>query len=160
MRKWLALVLILVCIMPSAFADSAINKGREAAIRFNAYGKSYGTPQLDMDKMVTSGSGIIFPMDGYEVLFIFDSQNKIESAGVRLINESAAGDFLLSCMTIVSILGDIDYNAFGMILFQYSELRAGNEKSIPYFLAGDEFMMTAEYSDYKCLFAYANVKND
>lgn len=160
MKKLILFILIFVFITSSAAAEYKISKEDNAAIKFNAYGNSFGIPQLDSEKIIRSGNIVIFPMDGYDVMFLFDANEKIESAGVRMKSETAAGDFLLSCMTLVSMLGEFDYTSYGMILFQYSQIKSGKEESIPYAIAGDEFIIQSGPDGFVCLFAYANVKNE
>lgn len=156
MKKLIALILVFVCITCSAAAEFKIPNWENTLIKFNSYGKSFGAPELNREKMVRSGDSVIFQMAGYEVLFIFDKNDNIETAGVRLQNMTAAGDFLLSCMTIVSILGEIDIYSFGMIMFQFAEMKSGREQTIPNTISGDAFTMQAGPAGYIYTFAYAN----
>lgn len=157
MRKALTFLLVFCMVAVSASAELTIKKETETAIRFNASAKTFGAPVVDEKTMIQTGNTITFPMNGYDIIFMFDENNAVDIAGVRLYSETAAGDFLTSCMAMVTMFATVDFTAFGMILHQYGQLKSGAATSTPYSVKGDEYMMTPGNEDYLYLFAYANV---
>lgn len=159
MKKLLLFILAFVCLTSSAYANFVIPKEENAVIKFNAYGNAFGAPALDAESIILSGNMAISHMDGYDIAFMFDKDDKIKSAQAWLKDDSAAGNFLLSCMTLVSIFGDFDNYAYGMILFQYSQIKSGKESSVPHIIAGDKFQMLPPQPGYLCIFLYENEKD-
>ena len=155
MKKLLAVVLILVCVTGTASADTKAI-GKDVGITYNSYAKTVGVEELDLEQIQVSENIAMLSGTGYEVMFFVTADDKIEKAGIRLIDESASGPFLQACSILISTLGDMDLKAFGYALYQYGLVRKGDPDTIPYYIGTDAFSMYPAESPYIIYFIYLN----
>lgn len=155
MRKLLILVLVLCMCFSCAFADS-IPVEENVALMFNSWAGILGAKKIDQEKMVMVDNIAAFPCDGYDIMFFLTENNQVERAGIRLYDTAASGDFIMASMTMISILGEMDYSAYGMMLFQYGKAIQGEEDILPWHIGSDTFTMTPESGNYKVVFVYLN----
>lgn len=155
MKKILALIAALSLAVSCAAAGS-FSDAENFVFSFNAWADTLGADALDMDNALQQDNMTRFTCSGYDVIISEDETGKISQAGIRLISDSASGDFLAACMVMIATLGDMDYAAFGQMLAQYGEVKKGETDILPGFLGADNFSMSSGTGDFKMIFVYLN----
>lgn len=155
MKKLTAVLLILILFISSAGA-AGLPKEEDLLLSYNAWAGTLGAESIEKGTVKRSENIVLLPGTGYEILFFLTDDSAVEQAGVRLISEDAAGDFLLANMALISLLGEMDYTAFGTMLVQYGSFRRGETDIMPGFIGKDAFSVASDAGDYKAMFVYLN----
>ena len=154
MKKLIILLLAVCMTVSSAAAESTRSVEENIEISFNSHISVLGGVSLDPSRMFRYNDFIVFPCDGFDVSFQIQD-GKISGGGVRLEDESAAGSFLLACMSMVAMLGDIDYSRFGAILFNYGKLTTGRTETMLEPVGSDYFQLS-KTDNFAAIFSYVN----
>ena len=144
MKRLLA-ILILVCMCGSAGAEF----DHMLLLKYNAAAKTAGAPELHEKDMRSKDNFYQFDFGQFRLIFELNQDSNVKNVAIYADNESCAADFLCSCLAVIYTFKDIDITAAGMLMMQYSSIKAGKE-SIPYNTGGDAFQIissdTAKYS--------------
>ena len=130
MKRFVALLLILVC-MTSAAAAGPWNL---FGITYNGTAKYFGVEEISGDeiqRITTEFENDTYYIDRgtYDLLFQFDDQDMCVNAMARLKDEKDTEIYLLTCLTVITVLGDIDYQAYGSFMDKFANARKGNTPS-------------------------------
>lgn len=155
MKKLIALILILVCITTSVYAEGILSPEQMMWISFSSWMKTTCGVDLKEIKYNRDNNARIFPCNGYDVIFYLTENNEIEKAGIRLKDESSSSEFLMACMAMIDMLGKMDYTAYGTMIFEYSQVLKGEDFILPGTIGLDNFSMGSSDA-YKVLFIYLN----
>lgn len=152
MKKLTAILLALVCMMTSAYAEF----DQLLLIKYNSAAQISGAPELDLKAMQSKDNYYQFDLGKFKVSFEMAPIGGVRTCAIFTDDESCTADFLCSCLAMTFTLGDIDTTAVGMLLMQYSAIRAGKD-STPYNIGTDLFqILSGELGKY----TYIYMNND
>ena len=144
MKRLITVFIALMMICSCAAAELSVPM-------YNAFASVAGAPKLE--EMVQSENKYTFSTDHLMIIFDTSSSGKITQAGVMLLDEEGAADFLCTCVTVMRYLGKVDMTAEGMFLNQFLALRAGSTPTA-FGMGADQYNMVL--SDGKYTFLYIN----
>ena len=142
MKKLFCLVL-LVC-MTASFACAEIPPLTNTVLKYNSVASTFGAGKIDESTLIVEGNTNVYQIGNCLVGFVLDENGTVTNGAVLALDDSDDGNFLRSCMVMVTFLGEMDYSAYGHILHQYAEIKGGKEKGVFCLLGLDTFNMTAE----------------
>lgn len=138
MKRLAAILLALVCMMTSAYAEF----DQLLLIKYNSAAQVSGAPELDLKAMQSKDYYYQFDLGKFKISFEMAPIGGVRTCAIFTDDESCAADFLCSCLAMTFTLGDIDTMAAGMLLMQYSAIRAG-KNSTPYNIGTDLFQIVS-----------------
>jgi len=144
MKRLITVFIALMMICSCAAAELSVPM-------YNAFASVAGAPKLE--QMVQSENKYIFSTDHLMIIFDTSSSGEITQAGVMLLDEEGAADFLCTCVAVMRYLGKVDMTAEGMFLNQFLSLRAGSTPTA-FGMGADQYNMVL--SDGKYTFLYIN----
>jgi len=148
--KRLLCVLLLVCMISSAGAELTSSM----VYTYNSYAITAGAPELDAGQALSENSTYMFNLDPLYIVFEMSPLGGIRNGAVYAKDETCAADYLCSCLAMIWYLGEFDIRASGMLINQFSALRAGHE-STPYNIGADAFnIIKSDFAQYA--FVYMN----
>lgn len=151
MKKILILLLAFVCISSSAYAHpwAMFN------IKYNSAASTLGAPKAEKVTSMTYAEpddSIYADFGNHVAGFVFSGDDPV-SVLVRAYDDST--DFLMTCMTVISVFGGFDVRAFGHLLYQFARIRNGNETD-PFKIGPDAFQFIPGSDGYAYHFVYLN----
>lgn len=158
MKRFVAFVLIFVCLISSAYA----NPWALLSSMYNGAAKTFGAHELEGEdvKMVSVDSTddtIYVNHNTYDIFFTFDEKDQIKTAVIRLLDDSGSYDFLIACICVISTLGKIDIRAFGVALTQMANAKTGKPTTEVFHVGLDMFaIQKSTDSQSICFFSYIN----
>ena len=124
---------------------------------YNAIAKTLcGKTIIDKDNNQKSGNNILFTCDGIEITFQMTASGEVDLAAIKLMDDAAAESFLFANASMIYLLGELDYEAFGSMLMQYGQIQRDNPLFIPGMIGLDEFNIIRASDDNKVCFLYMN----
>lgn len=156
MKKILAIILIVMCLVSSASAE----RWTTLSIKYNSAAAVLGADQLNGEDVIVvsvleQDDTYAFDFGSYAILFIFKGDD-IQSISIRGKDDAAAGEFLSACMAVITTFGGIDMTAYGVLLYQFAKVRAGKEAPDAYAFGLDVFQVNEESGQFKYSFTYLN----
>ena len=151
MRKLILLLLVCCFCFISSFAVADMDD--HDLLVYNACASTFGAPQL-ADPVKSTNDMILFDVNSMVVGFELSPISGIRSGFIYANNDECSADFLSTGMAMISFLGETDITAFGMLLTQFCEIRAG-KTTIEYSIGNDGFGVTTS-DDAKYIFIYIN----
>ena len=124
---------------------------------YNDSAYACGAPELDAKSAIestTNKDSFLIQCSKCRVIIQMTSEGVIKTVGVYADDDSSAADYLCCCMAWVTCLGETSIPAYGMLLTQFSSIRAGFE-SVPYVIGTDAFQIISDDSA-KYTFVYMN----
>lgn len=152
--KRLFTVLLIIMLFSSAFADIEIPKLTNVVLKYNSVAKVLGTEEIDENTLVKIGDISAFTVSGCIIAFNMNESGEIVDAAVSARDNTDGGEFLRTCMTMMTLLGGMDYSAYGHLLHQYSQVASGKESGTFYICGIDTFNITAGSTG--PMFSYSN----
>lgn len=156
MKKLISFLLILVCLTGSACADRS-SRWINLSMNYNACAGIYGAPLLEGDKAVFQNDDMhetfIFRYDTQALIFQFTGDNLTTA---MVCSDTLDMDFLMSCLSTICALGSIDFQAYGILLNDYAQMRAKDTESIPSTLGIDVFQLKKVSDNFEYAFVYMN----
>ena len=158
MKRLLVIVMILSFVISTACAEPDASL---LFLKYNSFARVIGAPDLYLkDSRVVSSfeenDTIYLDCGSYDIGFIFDSDNNCTAVGANLYDESASETFLFVCMAVITACGEIDTNAYGMLLMQYAYARTGKAMEAYGICGSDAFSLHPVDGDRVYTFTYMN----
>ena len=143
---------LFICSTVSVYADENKYKFIDD---YNITATVLGAPEIDAGKMQYSKENVDYTVvNGVTIIFQFSELGGVKNIAVCTSDDNTAADFICTCTAVITYFGELDLTAYGMLLYQYSSVRAGNE-FYPYNLGVDAFGISSN-DQYKYLFVYMN----
>lgn len=141
MKKMIAVLAALAFLFASAFADSGIPPLKTAIIKYNSVASAFGAAKIDESTLTVENNANMFMAGSCMVALYLNDDGIVTNGGVLSLPDTDGGEYLRTCMVMVSFLGKMDYEAYGHILYQYTNITSGKE-SILHMIGNDYFVMS------------------
>ena len=159
MKKVFVIILLFVFSTAIATADTIILPLENHILKYNSVASILGAKKIDTDTKMIENDTPVYYVGSCLVSLLVDEDGVLTNAGVYKLKGSDLNDFLMSCMTVVTYLGNMDYEAYGHLLFQYSEMLNGKDNALMWNVGNDRFeMMKKGNGDF--IFLYYNYDLD
>lgn len=113
-------------------------------MKYNSVASTFGAEKIDESTLMVDGNVNMYHVGNCLVGFVLDENGKVTNGAVLALDSTNDGNFLRSCMVMVTFLGEMDYSAYGHILHQFTDVTSGKESGMFCLIGIDTFNMTAE----------------
>lgn len=155
MKKLIISILVIVFSTSIAFADTTIPPLEDTIMRYNSVADTLGAKTIDIRTEIDQNGTKVYYAGSCLVTFILNEDGVLTNAGVYMLKSSDPIDFIMACMTVITYLGDMNYEAYGHLLHQYSGIITGQSKMIWIMPGFDRYEMSKTDSG-ELMFVYYN----
>lgn len=149
MKKIIAILLLLCLFVPCASADAR----DDFKAQYSTVAKVFGAPPVFTSNRYDNGIQIKLSND----LFIRASMNasgKVDTVGVYCNSTAEEGNFLAACMAVMAAFNDVDMDGYGILLNQFSKIKAGKANDSPYITKAYNYFSVRTNAESKYIFVY------
>lgn len=150
MKRFLAFAILLCLCVSTAFADF----DEKLLIQYNATANVLGAQKLDSKTATYQNDTWLFENDYYYVGFEMSPLGGIRTGAVYAKDENHLDEFLCASFAMMTFLGKMDYQAAGMLLYQFTRVKADKDSS-PFTIGMDAFQIIPT-SQFKYSMVYMN----